>query len=153
MNLKAFYNNQNRVSDSENADFYNQLTVVLDNLTVVDRREFLKTYLKGYAHVAMVSPSLGKVVLTKDGIEETAHHASKSVKSTMAAMQLRNVVETAVWDGETDTPKDGKQTKRFHFKEMYFLYTSLPFIGKVKLTIGRKGNNLYIEYCCTANIE
>lgn len=119
--------------------------------TVLARKNFLKKELQKFVGKKYKCPALSNadVYVIEDSIEETAYHASKSIKSTKAALYLDIIIKNAKYSDE-DKPKKGNQTKKFKFKTMYILYCDLKEIGNIKLTIGVKEDGTKIQYCVTA---
>lgn len=129
-------------------EFTLPMTEALGKMTVRQRRGMLKNFLAAYSEMEMISPKLGKVYISPRGIKETAEHASRSVESTIAAMNMRSVVENAILIAR-HTPKQNQQVKRFGFVEICELAVKMRGVGDVKLMVGRMGNNFYVEYCIT----
>lgn len=126
------------------------LSEILDKMTIRQRMGLIKGYLKPYKGCKIQSPQFGDVIITQRGINETAYQADLSALSTLSAMRLREVIETAVGDGVPNPPISHKQIYDFEFIDVYILFTDLEDIGEVKLVIGQKDNGLYLQYSCTS---
>ncbi len=118
--------------------------------TMLEREEFLLEELEEYVGMTVYNSSLkADVYISQDSIEETAHHAAKSESSTIAALNMLNVIEKAEVV-ETCKPKNNGQKSKFHFRDMYELRIEMRYVGDIKLMIGKQGRRNYMEYCITA---
>lgn len=129
------------------------LVSVLQSLTTTQRKQILLRSLKKYSGKDFRCPALGKVRIVADSVRETAHHASKSAKSTLAALNLKSVIEGALYVYATRKPKANKQTKKNKFEELYELHVNVYGVGAVKLMVGRNTQKLSVHYCCTSLSE
>ena len=80
-------------------------------------------------------------------IDETAAHAAKTYKSTLAALRIVEALKKATLIN-TDTPHSNKQRK-MGFKKVHTLDGFLNRLGKVKIVVGEKGNTRIRHYCIT----
>ncbi|MBR5029300.1 MAG: hypothetical protein IKX51_08775 [Bacteroidales bacterium] len=111
------------------------------------RRNFLKQQLRIYAGDSEYCAAVGaNVEILPKSIKETAQWAGKSRKSTIAALNLKSVIRHATFSN-SDKPKSGTQTTKFHFKRTYILYTEIKNLGVAKLTIGKDRNKVFVHYC------
>lgn len=109
--------------------------------------EFMNNHFLGRSYYC---PALGcNVVVTKKSIHETATHASKSVASTIAVINLPKIISSATFV-KTDKPKIGTQRNRFKAVRMYTLEASISTFGIIKLTIAKTRTRIRVEYCITA---
>lgn len=106
----------------------------------------------GIGHLAGTSvkcPALGgvPVIITKHSIDEIAFHASKSAKSTAAALDVVNQIKTCT-NPRLSKPKSNRQLKAFKFI-VVFTMTGIYHTDTTKVTVGLKTNSKYIQYCLT----
>lgn len=87
------------------------------------------------------------VIITKDSIEELAYHASKSEKSTNAALDVVHQIKIAKMP-HFDIPKEGKQRRLFRF-EMIITMQGQFKKSKTKITVGVRASGNVIQYCLT----
>lgn len=119
-------------------------------MTVNTRRMYLEAMLHNLVGFEVQSQDFGLVKITRKSVHEIAVHASKSAKSSVAAMNVVKVIENAKDDGCEYQPHSRKQREEFRFQTVYLLYVRMQRLGLVKLTIGRRKSGVMIEYCCTA---
>lgn len=114
------------------------------------RQEYIESVMQSdYLGKQFFCPALGVYLhVTKRGIHETAQHASKSIESTIASLNLPQVIEYAQFV-ESYTPKIGTQTKKFKAKRTYELTTYLGQL-KIKLIVIKTTKAVRVEYCVTA---
>ncbi len=114
------------------------------------RNTFLLSFLSQFLGETIHNDDMNvDVYISRDSIVETAHHASKSESSTIAALNMPNVIAKTT-KTNTDIPKNNSQKRRFRFSEMYELHVQMRYVGDIKLMIGRQGRRNYVEYCITA---
>jgi hypothetical protein len=114
------------------------------------RKDILKRELLPLNNMFVPNCSLlAKVKIEWKGIKETLHHASQNKKSTIAALNIENVIKNAVFI-RMDKPKAGQQTKKFKFDIMFILGANIAEIGNVKLTVGYGTKKGFLYYCITA---
>ena len=94
-------------------------------------------------------PALNSYVyVRRKGKKETVHHASKSRKSTIAALNLKNLYSEAKYICQV-SPKDNSNQK--NFKRLHILLVAVEHIGYAKITVGEFGVGLdedkYNHYC------
>lgn len=80
-------------------------------------------------------------------IDETATHAAKTYKSTLAALRITEALKNAALVDTTE-PHSNRQRK-MGFKKVHTLNGPLSGIGSVKIVVGEKGNARIIHYCIT----
>lgn len=113
------------------------------------RRELIYDNLKGLIGKEVYCPALGKnVEFVSNSIRETATHASKTYKSTLASFRVLEAIGRAEYIS-TDIPKEGKQTS-LRFVKIHELSASLTKIGTVKIIVGERKNKRVLHYCITA---
>lgn len=95
-------------------------------------------------------PCLGNVPveITRRGVSETVHHASKGYASTLAAIHLKEQIRTARFS-RYRLPKDNRQAGKMGFSFTIELHGSLEG-RKTKLMIGVTIKPQYFHYCITA---
>lgn len=82
-------------------------------------------------------------------IEETSGHASLSYLSTLAVLQLDQILKNAVLISEKSSKIDTHNQKMFN--KILLMEYKLVGIGRVKLTVGvRKSDKTKVQYCITA---
>lgn len=115
-----------------------------------ERRVLLVEYLRKYSYKKIHCPALGvKVRIYPESIQETAWHASKSVISTKLALRMPYVIHNAKIYQQHIKPKETKQTKVFHFRELVVLVCGIRGLGTARLTVGIKFKKFVVEYCIT----
>ena len=103
------------------------------------RNTFLLSFLSQFLGETFHNDDMNvDVYISRDSIVETAHHASKSESSTIAALNMPNIIAKAA-KTNTDIPKNNSQKRRFRFSEMYELHVQMRYVGDIKLMIGRQG--------------
>jgi hypothetical protein len=127
------------------------LLKLLHSMTPAGRAKCIKDWLTKYAKREIDCPGLGDVVrLTNSGIDETAHHASKRVESTLLAFNLVPLIEAATDIFNTYAPKGNRRQKQMKIQEMYELHVITKYLGTAKLMIGKNKKGFFVHYCCTA---
>ena len=124
----------------------------IDNIpqTVYGRREYLLEFLSQFIGISVYNVHTCKeFFISKESIEETAHHAAKSECSTIAAMNIISVLKNAELVS-CDKPKSNRQISLFRFKKMLELRVMMRYVGSVKLMVGLQGRRNYLEYCITS---
>ncbi len=115
-----------------------------------ERYVLLLGELRKYNYKKFLCGALGaKVRVYPESIAETAWHASKSILSTKLALRLPYVVKNAKIYKQHVQPKDTKQTKVFHFKELVILTCGIRGLGTAQLTVGIRYKKFLMEYCIT----
>jgi hypothetical protein len=92
---------------------------------------------------------LADVKVSNKGINETLFHACISKRSTIAALNMQQVIANAMFL-KIDAPKSGRQTKQFRFEFILILKTDIERVGNIKLTVGYTRNENLLHYCVTA---
>lgn len=118
----------------------------------VERAARYERIVHGLAHLkgtTVPCPALGgvDVIISNAGIEEVAYHASKSIKSTSAALDIVNQIRKA-GNPKVSYPKTNQQTNKFRFIAMFVL-SGRHDGNTTKITIGAKSNGKYLQYCLT----
>ena len=99
-------------------------------------------------NTSVYCPTLKRpVIITKDSIEELAYHASKSEKSTNAAIDVVHQIKIAK-QPHFDIPKEGKQRRLFRFEMIITMQGQLNK-SKTKITVGVRASGNVIQYCLT----
>lgn len=89
--------------------------------------------------------------ITRKSAVETGWHASKSTNSTLAVLELLEILQGARLIETLAIKPDSK--KQQQFQKMLFMEYNLVDIGLVKLTVGvgkEEIDNRHIQYCLTA---
>ena len=82
-------------------------------------------------------------------IEETSGHASLTYLSTLAVLQLDQILQNAVLVGEKSVK--GTTSNQRMFNKIILMEYNLVGIGRVKLTVGvRRSDRTKVQYCITA---
>ncbi len=113
------------------------------------RKKFITDRLSKLSGESVNCPALGNhpVLITRKSIEETAHHAAKSFKSTVAALDLKNQLKTASFV-RYHLPKNNNQTKKYDF--IFLVELKGDFEGiPTTLMIGAKITARFIHYSLT----
>ena len=113
------------------------------------RRKAIKLYLTGLEVKSIECPILGKNVdIVAGSIRETAVHAAKSERSTLAVFRIGEAIKKAKYV-KLHAPKDGKQSS-MNFVKIHELKAFLSGIGEVKIIVGERQNKRILHYCITA---
>ena len=86
------------------------------------------------------------IFITSDSIKEIAEYASKSYKTTISALAIVDIIKESKYI-KTDKPKEGNQTKIFHFADLYILGCRSIETGKMKMTVGIRKEGKHLIYC------
>ena len=114
------------------------------------RHDLIVSRLERFRNKRVFSKQLKDYVyISGDSIGETAHWASKSVVSTIIALNMQGVIKNAVVVEEHKKPESRKQTRTFHFVEIIILYCYVNGFGTAKLTVGKRRKGKLMEYCIT----
>ena len=116
----------------------------------LQRKRIIKNALKALSGKSVACPALdnNQVTISPKSIEETAHHAAKSLQSTLAALDLVNQIRTATFYRYW-LPKDNRQIKAFGFEFVIELHGQLS--GRTtKLMVGVKITAKYMHYSITS---
>lgn len=113
------------------------------------RREAIKKYLANLKGKTIECPALGKNVdIVAGSIRETAVHAAKSERSTLAVFRIEEAINKAKYV-KLHAPKQGKQSS-MNFIKVHELKAFLSGIGEVKIIVGERQNKRILHYCITA---
>lgn len=120
---------------------------------IIERRKLLKQQLKPFIGRSIVCPDLGNVPVAISGksVDEISHHAAKSYRSTMAALDLEHQIKIAKFY-KYSKPKPNGQVSPLGFLvmiEMRGIHDGHP----TKLTIGvrvRNAKERLLQYCITS---
>ena len=88
-----------------------------------------------------------KVNFVFSSIDETATHAARTYKSTLAALKIVEALKNAAII-DTTNPHSHKQ-KKMGFDRIHILSSRLPRVGMVKIVVGERKNEKIIHYCIT----
>lgn len=119
--------------------------------SVAGRRDFLKKYLKTLDGAIIYCPSLGvNVSIILKSIVETSENAAITKESTIAALNVVELIENSIYDG-MDIPVSRTQTSKFHFIFVYRLKAMLENYGVAKTLIGVRLNPsmMFLQYSVT----
>lgn len=127
-----------------------QKTIDAIPLDIEGRREFIQTQLSNITSCVFSEGLNEFVAFVPKSIHEIASHASKSVTSTVMALNCVELVKKAVVIQEGCTPHSKSERSRFHFKEMKILAAELNNYGYAKITVGKQSLGKHLVYCITA---
>ncbi len=120
-----------------------------DKESVYIRNAIIHARLERLKGTGIPCPALGKdVYIVSGSIRETAVHAGRRYKSTLAALRMVEAIGKAKYVKE-DKPKQGKQTA-MKFVKTHQLKAFLSGIGEVKIIVGERNNKRIFHYCITA---
>lgn len=114
------------------------------------RREFLKKELSKFQGKKFRCPCLGgvPVKIIGDSVVEIAEHASKSLASTKAALQLPKLINEARFF-KMYLPKNNRSQKKiFKFIFIYELHCPKEK-GFTKIMVGVRETGNFLQYCIT----
>lgn len=113
------------------------------------RRKIIEKELSKLKGKSFKCPCLGgvPVKVIGDSVSEIATHAAKSQRSTIAALNLPNMIRDSRFF-KMHLPKDNRQRKRFKFIFLYELHCPIEN-GYAKLTIGVRSEGRFLQYCIT----
>lgn len=113
------------------------------------RRRIIESHLNKIKGKSFKCPCLGgvPVFVTARGISETAAHAAKSRKSTMAALELPEIIKNARFH-KMHIPKDNGQRTRMKFEFIYELHSKTDY-GNCKLIVGVRISSQFLHYSVT----
>ena len=122
--------------------------------TYTERQKIILRYYKKLKAIDNVfCPALDDYVTFKTkGQEETVRHAAKSIKSTKAALNLKEIIENATYIKRVRKKPYSKNQQCF--KWMHILVCPVKNIGYAKLEIGEFFDigddiSIYTHYCVT----
>lgn len=119
--------------------------------TITERRLFLKKQLTGLDGTIVYCPALGvNVSIIIKSIVETSENAAVTIESTIAALNVVQLIKQSIYDG-MDLPKSKTQTSKFHFIFVYRLKAFLENYGVTKTLIGVRLNPSmrFLQYSVT----
>ena len=119
--------------------------------SVAGRRVFLKKHLNNLDGKTIYCPSLGvNVSIILKSIVETSENAAITKESTIAALNVVELIENSIYDG-MDIPVSRTQTSKFHFIFVYRLKAMLENYGIAKTLIGVRLNPsmMFLQYSVT----
>lgn len=126
---------------------------VIDSIpaSVAERRNFLKRQLKGLDGKTFFCPALGvNILIILKSIVETSENAAITKESTIAALNVVELIKNSIYDG-MDIPVSKTQTSKFHFLFVYRLKAVLENYGITKTLIGVRLNPslMFLQYSVT----
>ena len=114
------------------------------------RLKILKKELKVYQGEKLYCPSLrAHVLITGNSVAETSYHASHSVNSTVAALNLKQILKNARLLKTTPAKDNGRQ-KSMDIKQQKILFCPLSGFGIAKITVGEMNKGGMVHYCITS---
>ena len=119
--------------------------------SVAGRRDFLKKHLNNLDGKTIYCPSLGvNVSIILKSIVETSENAAITKESTIAALNVVELIKNSIYDG-MDIPVSRTQTSKFHFIFVYRLKAMLEDYGVAKTLIGVRLNPsmMFLQYSVT----
>lgn len=126
-------------------------TAKLIPTTIDGRREFLEKALKKYINRDVFCNALQTdVLITGFSIDEISSHASKTRKSTIAALNIIESIEQCEFV-KCALPHSKREKKKFVI--MYLFRVNIENLGVAKVTIGATFVNGFIQYCITQKEE
>lgn len=115
-----------------------------------DRRKLLKRVLKIYQGKMLYCPALRSHVLVNgNSVSETKFHASSSINSTVAALNLKLILKNARFL-KTAPSKDNGRQKDMDIKHQNILFCPLKDFGIAKITIGEMSKGGMLHYCISS---
>ena len=122
--------------------------------SIAERRVFLKHNLQGLDGQIIYCPTLGvNVSIIMKSIIETSENAAVTRESTIAALNIVELIKQSVFDG-MDIPISKTQMSKFHFIFVYRLKAHLEHYGITKTLIGVRlhPSLLFLQYSVTLPI-
>ena len=119
------------------------------NQDIEARRRIIEAHLNKIKGNSFKCPCLGgvPVLLIGRGISEISAHASKSYKSTLAAIRLPELIENSYFY-KMYLPKENAQKKKFKFIFLYELHCKIEN-GYAKVMVGVREEAKFLQYCVT----
>lgn len=115
-----------------------------------ERLKLLKRELKIYMNEKIYCPSLRThVLITGNSISETKHYARLSIKSTVAALNLKLILKNARLLTTYQAKNNGRQTS-MGIRTMKVLFCPLKDFGIAKITVGEMNKGGTVHYCITS---
>lgn len=120
-------------------------------MSVDERRKYIAKSMKAeYLGKQYFCPSLDcDIYVTANSIKETSSHASKSFESSIAALNLPQIIELAKLE-RVSLPHSNTQKRTFKAKEVYILRGFLGQRLTAKLVVVKTCKGARLEYCVTA---
>ena len=114
------------------------------------RRTIIKRCLEPLVGTTIICPCLGNVPieLTRRGLSETIHHASKGYHSTLSAINLKQHLRDSTFY-RYRLPKDNRQSGKMGFAFIVELHDKKG-TRTVKILIGVTVKPQYLHYCITS---
>lgn len=127
------------------------MTVKIPN-TIDLRRDFIKKNLQKFKGTSIKCKSLNgmPIYITARTINEIATHASKSEKSTLAALSIKKIIESSRFVKMYFPKENRTQIEVFQFVFIFEMKANIKNIGEVKFTMGARNNGKFIAYCITS---
>jgi len=119
-------------------------------LDINGRRDYIQSQLSSITGCVFSEGLNEWVAFVPKSIHEIASHASKSITSTVMALNCVDLVQKAVVVQEGCIPHSKSERQRFHFKEMKILAAKLRNYGIAKITVGKQSLGKHLVYCITA---
>lgn len=117
--------------------------------TVDERREFILAQLGNITECVFSNGLQEYVALLPKSVVEISSHASKSVLSTIMALNCVSLISAAKVLETGIAPHSNKEKKVFHFKEIKLLGALLEGYGHAKITVGKQSLGKHLVYCVT----
>lgn len=126
-------------------------TAKLIPTTIDGRREYLERELKKFKGRNVFCNALQtNVLITGFSIDEISSHASKTRKSTIAALNIIESIEQCEFV-KCALPHSKREKDKFVI--MYLFRVNIENLGVAKVTIGATFVNGFIQYCITQKEE
>lgn len=116
------------------------------------RLKLLKKELKIYQGKMLYCPALkSHVWITGNSVAETSFHASHSINSTVAALNLKLILKNARFLKNAPAKDNGRQ-RSMDIKLQKILFCPLKDFGIAKITVGEMNKEGLVHYCITSII-
>lgn len=144
---KIYRASKSKIKNS--ADIY---SIPKDKKKRTEREKIIERYLKKIDKKIYCEALHGDVIVLKKGRNETITHASRSYKSTLAALNLEEALKEAKKIKTVPIKRTSKNQKCF--KCMHILICAVENVGYAKIMVGEfhEANNIptpYAHYCIT----
>ena len=117
--------------------------------TVQERRRFIRKQLGVLCDSSVFCPAIGtQVKVESKSIVEIAQNAAVSVASTVAALNLANLLQNAEYE-KMDMPSSATQKNKFQAAFMIHLRVRLTGFGIAKVLVAATEHNGVLYYSAT----
>ena len=117
-----------------------------------ERQKLIERYIAKLDKTIFCPALDADVMITRKGTSETRSNASYSYKSTLSALNLREIIENATYIKQVPVKRTSKNQKCF--RHMHILICPIQNVGYAKLIVGEfydeeKIPTKYAHYCVT----